>query len=101
MIPVAARRQEVFMDLVSLYCCQERMGARFMFDKRFESMLTEGERGFKDTMLSLLETDDVLGKAAKETRAYKQLLGFLENLGLTRSNLSDSSLVREDNICMS
>lgn len=104
MISVAARSQEIFLDLVSLLCSQKQR-TKHVFDDRFASMLTPEESVFKRTMLQTLgrfvaaptmngvdgQTPRGVDGAFEEfvetrlgahTEAFEELVETLESLGL-------------------
>ena len=44
--PIAARFQEIFVDLIGMHCSFTEAATRHVLDGRFESFLAEGERSF-------------------------------------------------------
>eukprot|EP00977_Amphora_coffeiformis_P010306 scaffold2388_cov163-Amphora_coffeaeformis.AAC.2 len=73
---VAARYQEILMDLVGMSCAWLDAGCRHVLDDRFDSFLDRGERDFKDSLLQFLnqQTPD-----AASTRAYEYLEEMLRS----------------------
>lgn len=84
-ITQAARFQEIFMDLVSLYTANLTLHSTFLFDMRYESFLNEGEIEIKKKVTSIISDRDSLSDAAKETLLYHRLVRFLvDELGFHR-----------------
>mgnify|MGYP005847403427 CR=1 FL=1 len=73
---IAARHQEIFIDMVGMECTWLDAGCRHVLDDRFDSFLDRGERAFKDSLLQFLNQQT---SEAVSTRAYEYLEDMLRS----------------------
>ncbi|CAD7944680.1 unnamed protein product [Amoebophrya sp. A25] len=100
MILEAARCQEVFLDLVSLLGSAQH-SARFVLDDRFDSVLSNAEREFKEGMLRAFggralddidhgtdhnkdTTPQIFSAEAQSTHGYQEVVRMMRQLGFDK-----------------
>ena len=94
MLSAGVRRLEVFLDLVSLLTDVEVGAASHVFDPRFEALLSNSDRHFRDTMLHTVRVlrtgPDISASAGART-----ILRALEKMGLqeVKSDVTPTTFV--------
>jgi SIR2-like domain len=88
--PEAARRLEIFLDYLSM---KTRTMAHLLVGRRFDSLLTVGERRLRDALLGFVAalTTDGASDSVRQTVAWPQIEQLLNTLGYSAA----ASLRRE------
>ncbi|KYQ92964.1 hypothetical protein DLAC_05565 [Tieghemostelium lacteum] len=76
-IAECARKQEIFLEYLASLCCVNNHTSHLM-EKRFDCLLSEGEKIFRDKIISFV---DDLPQEAKETQAFHKFQEFLDQIG--------------------
>ncbi|KAF2078674.1 hypothetical protein CYY_000045 [Polysphondylium violaceum] len=76
-----ARRQEIFLEYLSNICISN---TSHLMEKRFDCLLKDGEKIFRDRILEFVEN---LPQEAKDTSVYLKFQKFLSSIGFDKNNV--------------
>jgi len=76
-VGVAARFQEVFIDLVVMKYAILAANSKYVFDPRFDNVLSEGDKVFRDSLFRFVSTLPPEARCSNSFESFQQQLGLL------------------------